>query len=478
MAVAMGRNYTLIVTETGTVFSCGQNRYGQLGLGSEADEQSQQMLPVPIKLFNAHDGEDEDAVMVSAKSHHSACVTRQGSVWTWGCGASGQLGIAGTYRRHEPTPQRVYCTQMGRSPAVMVSCGAHHTLVLTAAGHVWSCGSNQQGQIGQQDLVGSPNPNFENISELTMIDPVRFGHADGSTRIAFIAAGYEHSMAISHDSGVLWTWGRNEGGQLGHPGNYPSDHNYSHVHVPKALPSETFGEPVEFAAADALYSMVVTASGMVWGCGYDHCGVLGTGQKQSIGAFRRVGGEDRFGTGGARTVACSRHHTLIVAHDASLWACGNTLSHGLGRNTGAVAGYLVHTRVDAAHFDHRQVAIAAVHEQGSIAVSVSGQVYTWGYSIPNIHVGLGYNCPHIQWTPRMIIEASFDMQRIGRWHCLPEADLLAFVMGVHCRLGAATTYLDLSSEMLAAIWEGHRCLCLHGCGLGLRNLLGVGTNVL
>ena len=38
MAVAMGRSYTLIVTETGTVFSCGQNRYGQFGLGSDTDE--------------------------------------------------------------------------------------------------------------------------------------------------------------------------------------------------------------------------------------------------------------------------------------------------------------------------------------------------------------------------------------------------------------------------------------------------------
>ena len=370
------------------------------------------MVPVPIILLNAHNEVEEDVVMVSAKSHHSACVTRQGSVWTWGFGASGQLGIAGTYRRQESTPQRVYCTHMGRSPDIMVSCGAHHTLVLTAAGQVWSCGSNRYGQIGQQHLFGSPEPNFRNISELTMIHQVRFGHVDGSTCIVFIVAGYEHSMAISHDCGVLWTWGRNEGGQLGHPGNYPNYDNYSRVHVPKALPTETFRDPVGFATADALYSMVVTASGVVWGCGYDHCGVLGTGQRQSIGVFRRVGGEDRFGTGGARTVACYRHHTFIVAHDASLWACANTLSHSLGTNTGA-AGYLVHTRVDPAHFDNGQVATAAIHEQGSVAVSASGRVYTWGHSMSDIHVGLGFNCPHFQWTPRMIIEVSFSMQRIG-----------------------------------------------------------------
>ena len=46
VSVACGANHTLAIAETGTLWSCGKNRYGQLGINSTADQHS----PVAVSL--------------------------------------------------------------------------------------------------------------------------------------------------------------------------------------------------------------------------------------------------------------------------------------------------------------------------------------------------------------------------------------------------------------------------------------------
>ena len=35
----------------------------------------------------------------------------------------------------------------------MVSCGGYHTMAVTAAGHAWTCGYNDNGQLGVGDTA-------------------------------------------------------------------------------------------------------------------------------------------------------------------------------------------------------------------------------------------------------------------------------------------------------------------------------------
>ena len=39
------------------------------------------------------------------------------------------------------------------SRVVMVSCGFSHTMAVTAAGHAWTCGHNNKGQLGVGDTA-------------------------------------------------------------------------------------------------------------------------------------------------------------------------------------------------------------------------------------------------------------------------------------------------------------------------------------
>jgi len=106
-------------------------------------------------------------------------VTAKGTLWTWGNAQFSQLGHGDNEPRQRPT--QLGKEIFGGSPAVMVSCGMNHTLVLTTVGLVWSCGFGYYGQLGQGDTAGR--------GVLTLVGAEGFTGA----QIVMVAAGGNHS---------------------------------------------------------------------------------------------------------------------------------------------------------------------------------------------------------------------------------------------------------------------------------------------
>ncbi|XP_067640218.1 E3 ubiquitin-protein ligase highwire isoform X3 [Eurosta solidaginis] len=93
------------------------------------------------------------------------------------------------------------------SPVVQVSCGLHHTVVLTLEGEVYTFGSNQYGQLGTGDLQ-PPN------------GPVRV-HVSGA--ISQVCAGSNHTVLLTY-KGMVYTFGNYQKGQLGRlPNDFSRD---------------------------------------------------------------------------------------------------------------------------------------------------------------------------------------------------------------------------------------------------------------
>ena len=82
---------------------------------------------------------------------------------------------------------------------IQISVGESHTLALTSGGEVYAWGRNNYGQLGVEDLNYSYVP--------TKIE--------GLSNIKSIAAGYDHSLALSDTGDTVYAWGRNDYGQLG-----------------------------------------------------------------------------------------------------------------------------------------------------------------------------------------------------------------------------------------------------------------------
>jgi len=118
---ACGADFTIALTDNGDVCSLGEGEDGQLGPGTNK--------PAWV------DGRDvfkEPVVLVAAGWTHAACVTSKGVLYTWGNGKHGELGDG--FQEIRLNPQQINLATHGGEPAVMVSCGASHTVVLTEAG--------------------------------------------------------------------------------------------------------------------------------------------------------------------------------------------------------------------------------------------------------------------------------------------------------------------------------------------------------
>jgi alpha-tubulin suppressor-like RCC1 family protein len=130
-----------VVAEDGAVYTCGEGGYGRLGLG---DIQPQRLTRVPQAVFAG-----SRVVTVACGNGHKMTATAAGHAWTCGDNVFGQLGVGGTADRLMFT--QVDTGQLGGARIVMAACGAYHSVVVSAEGHVWTFGNGEFGYLGLND---------------------------------------------------------------------------------------------------------------------------------------------------------------------------------------------------------------------------------------------------------------------------------------------------------------------------------------
>jgi len=92
-AVAAGSLHSLILSQTGQVWSCGAGWEGPLGHGNEAS------LCVPTRIPALA---DVPISMIAAGRAHSLAISADGALYSWGWGKSGQLGHGDRASVHVP----------------------------------------------------------------------------------------------------------------------------------------------------------------------------------------------------------------------------------------------------------------------------------------------------------------------------------------------------------------------------------------
>ena len=286
-----------------------------------------------------------DSVVWAAAAGHTALVTDAGAVYTAGRNDSagggghgsppvsdaGQLGRGGSTNVFElvPTPADVFATQ--------VACGRYHTAAVTAEGGVLTFGLNDRGQLGRAGVFGDPDlkkacgcdsagncacagegEEDESDSSQTKTkrvyeknEPCRGGWAcrDGVARFAdlgldpvsrepraasFVAAG-RYSTVVVTKSGDVLIWGLNAcGGAFDDAIEKTDDapgpsvasfldrlvNDAAFASTPRFLSRDVFfdGSAVEIAAVGYVHVAFLTSDGRVFTCdtGFDgYAGGLG-----------------------------------------------------------------------------------------------------------------------------------------------------------------------------------------------------------
>ncbi|MHB1393950.1 MAG: RCC1 domain-containing protein, partial [Clostridia bacterium] len=120
--------------QDGTVWTWGNNSYGQLGDGTREDS----LHPVKVEELSA-------VAAIEAGNECAMAVRKGGSVWGWGNNFSGQLGFSPNMEDNVWEKPRVIG---GCSYVESISIGGGHVLSVKQDRLVKAWGYNSYGQLG------------------------------------------------------------------------------------------------------------------------------------------------------------------------------------------------------------------------------------------------------------------------------------------------------------------------------------------
>uniref|UniRef100_A0A7N5KLL2 HECT-type E3 ubiquitin transferase n=1 Tax=Ailuropoda melanoleuca TaxID=9646 RepID=A0A7N5KLL2_AILME len=146
MQVAAGGAHSFVLTLSGAIFGWGRNKFGQLGLNDENDR----YVPNLLKSLRT-----QKIVYICCGEDHTAALTKEGGVFTFGAGGYGQLGHNST--SHEINPRKVF--ELMGSIVTQIACGRQHTSAFVpSSGRIYSFGLGGNGQLGTGSTSNRKSP--------------------------------------------------------------------------------------------------------------------------------------------------------------------------------------------------------------------------------------------------------------------------------------------------------------------------------
>ena len=278
----------------------------------------------------------------------------------WGFNSSGMLGDGTTIDRPNAIATDVSGVLSGKTiTAIVSSASAAHTLALTSEGKVYAWGENIEGQLGTNNTTFYSSPVAVDMT----------GALSGKTVVA-LAAGYQHSLALTSDGG-LYAWGSNLGGELG-IGSTTS----SLVPVAVDTSGVLSGKTIVQIHAGWNTSAVLDSTGQVytWGSG----SALGNGSAAGSTVAVAV---DTTGVLAGKVVSKLRvgsFHMLVQTTDGMLFGWGENNRGQIGDGTSGTNRHSpVAVDVTGVLATKTITEISAGH-QYSLVLASDGTVYAWG----------------------------------------------------------------------------------------------------
>lgn len=297
LAIAAGEDHNLALKADGTVLAWGSNDYGQLGIGSEDD----QAAAVPVGGLAGI-----VALAAGSRHSLALKGDGTVWAWGYNdYGELGQGSVVGPETCPFYPPGTNQCSTSpvqvpGLTNVVQVATGmdADHVLALKGDGTVWSWGYNANGELGHGTVTANPPVCQCEPTPAQVIGPGGTGFLTG-VALPDAAHPYYERIGIAYDSsyavmadGTVYAWGHNDYGQLG-LGNLNGQPDATGtsctcwtypVHVVGSDGTGTLGDIVSLGSGGDNTGYAITSATTLYAWGYNYYGQLGNGTEQQSGA--------------------------------------------------------------------------------------------------------------------------------------------------------------------------------------------------
>jgi alpha-tubulin suppressor-like RCC1 family protein len=325
------REFSVTVTvgpAPGALYTWGRSESGSLGWNTADGYRSS-----PVQI-----GSDTDWSVISVSYLSVAAIKSNGTLWTWGRNANGQLAVNDIINRSSPV-QVGSLTNWSK-----VSLSREHFHAIKTDGTLWTCGwGPYNGSVTRSSpvQVGSDSDWIYLHADYYLAGFIKSNNSlwmsgyggngalgnnsvgDGyfyrlaGTDWSSINIGYDVSMAIKTD-GSLWVWGDNNVGKLGL-------NSTVNVSSPVQLGSETNWSSVVTLTATSTSAMAIKTDGSLWVWGNGAEGRLGLNSTVSVSSPVQLGSETNWSK-----IASGYYHSLAIKDDGTLWSWGRGTSGQLG----------------------------------------------------------------------------------------------------------------------------------------------------
>jgi alpha-tubulin suppressor-like RCC1 family protein len=268
-----------------------------------------------------------------------------GYVWSWGSNETGQLGDNSTLSKSSPVS-----IVGGFSDWCMASAGESHIVAQRHNSSIWSWGCNSSGQLGNNSTADRSSP----VSVTGAI-----------TSWCQVSAGVCHTMAVS-TAGTAWSWGNAVAGKLG-----------DNTTVNKSSPVIVAGNISDWCmlSAGSRHSLGISATGGLWAWGGGGYGALGN--NCTVNASSPVSVVTDFSDWcliSANGTGISRPHSLALRSNGTAWTWGHGQFGRLG--DGGVTDRSSPVSVVGNIDIWCQGTTGQAH---TTAVTTTGSIWAWGY---------------------------------------------------------------------------------------------------
>ncbi len=141
--INLGWSHSAALSSNGQVFTWGFNKSGQLGDGTEINKN----IPIDItQNFKLKKG--EKIFSLNLGSVNSSAITSTGRVFMWGSNSFGQLGDGTEINKNIPIDITQNFKLKKDEKIISLSLGCNHSSALSSTGRVFMWGSNVNGTLG------------------------------------------------------------------------------------------------------------------------------------------------------------------------------------------------------------------------------------------------------------------------------------------------------------------------------------------
>jgi len=188
--VSCGVNHIGAIKTDGTLWSWGLGTHGALGDNTTVSKSS------PVQTITGGNTWTE----ISCGYNSSAAIKTDGTLWAWGYNSTGAVGDNTIISRSSPVQITTGGTNWSKvtKTSGISGLGVESTAAIKTDGTLWTWGSNDVGQLGDNTTINKSSP----------VQTIIRGSWSG------VFMGGKSTIAIESD-GTLWAWGINTSGQLG-----------------------------------------------------------------------------------------------------------------------------------------------------------------------------------------------------------------------------------------------------------------------